>query len=137
MNILNKMKTSISNNPKTITILNKLIENGYYKGTLEKDKFELTSTCSNHFKIKGTLNNSNKFDLKQDESYTMIYLKNFIFSIGSITSVVLLAIGNWIPLIGCIIVALFLIINSKLAERKTIKLFLEKYFEIEKREYDT
>lgn len=131
------MKTSISNNPKTITILNKLIENGYYKGTLEKDKFELTSTCSNHFKIKGTLNNSNKFDLKQDESYTMIYLKNFIFSIGSITSVVLLAIGNWIPLIGCIIVALFLIINSKLAERKTIKLFLEKYFEIEKREYDT
>jgi hypothetical protein len=130
------MKTSISNNSKTITILNKLIENGYYKGTIEKDKFELTSTCPNHFMIKGTLNNSNKFDLKQDESYTMIYLKNFIFSIGSIVSIVLVAIGNWFPLVAFIIISLFLIASSKLGERKIIKLFLDKYFEIEKREDD-
>ena len=133
---LKKMKPSISKNKKTSTILNKLIENGFYKGIIDDDKFELTGTYPNHLKITGKLNDKENFELNIKHHFAVIYLTRFFFLFGTIFSILYSINGIWIPFFFLTILSIFVLLGSKYAEKKAITQFLEKFFEIEKREFE-
>lgn len=70
------MKQTISNNEKSINILNKLILNGFYDGIISPNRFDLNRKygifkSGGHYRIIGILNGDNKFELAFDFKSSM------------------------------------------------------------------
>ena len=103
---------------------------------IDDDKFELTGTYPNHLKITGKLNDKENFELNIKHHFAVIYLTRFFFLFGTIFSILYSINGIWIPFFFLTILSIFVLLGSKYAEKKAITQFLEKFFEIEKREFE-
>jgi hypothetical protein len=132
------MKQTITKNDKAFKILNQLILNGFYNGSISPEKFELTPTrFINNHRIIGILNNDNKFELKFDYKYTMNIASKFTIGIGLLFSIISLIKGNWLfPIFFFIIPFLIAYIAFKVKERKEIQLFTSKFLEFYKTAFE-
>ena len=137
------MKEIISNNEKSLNILNKLILNGFYDGNISTNRIELkrkkglfNSSASNH-RIIGTLNNENKFELDFDFKKSFRVVVKIAKGIGIILFIALFIKGNWFLTIPFFIVPFLIVsVNLKLEKKKEIKLLTSKYLELYKSEYE-
>lgn len=136
------MKETISNNKKSLFILNKLVQNGFYKGTVAPNKFELERnvpsfvSAKNH-QIIGTLNNDNKFEIDFKLKFPMDMLSKILFSLGVMFSIFWLIKRLWFLTIPFFIVPfLSITIYNKLKRKKEIKLFTSRFLELYKLEHE-
>lgn len=137
------MKKTISNNEKSFNILNKLILNGFYDGTIspyriefERKKFPSFLSVSNH-RIIGVLNNEDKFELDFDFKYPMNIAPKIAIGIGIIFSIISLLYGYWfLPIPVFIIPFMVFFIDFRLKKNKEINLFTSKFLELYISEYE-
>lgn len=131
------MKQTITKSDKSIKTLNRLVSNGFYKGFVESEKFELKrNNHVNNFRIIGILNDHEKFEVKFDFDSQMCNSIKILLILGIIFSVVSVFKENYIiPTLFSVIVLISLI-AFKLKEKKEIELFTNKFLEIHKTEYD-
>lgn len=136
------MKETISNNEKSFNILNKLILNGFYDGTVSPSRIELNrkyglfNSGGNH-KIIGILNNENQFELGFDFKSPMNIAVKIVIGIGIVFSIISLAYGNWLlPILFFIVPFLIAYFDFKLKKKKEITLLTSKFLEIYKSEYE-
>ncbi|NHF61627.1 hypothetical protein FK220_019940 [Flavobacteriaceae bacterium TP-CH-4] len=136
------MKETISNNEKSLNILNKLILNGFYDGNISPNRIELNrkyglfNSGGNH-RIIGILNSENKFELDFDFKKSMKVPVKIAMGIGIIFSIVSLVKGKWFLAIPFFIVPfLITFIDFKLKRKKEIDLLTSKYLELYKSEYE-
>ena len=91
------MKQTITKNDKAFKILNKLILNGFYNGSVSPERFELTPTrFTNNHRLIGVLNKENKFELKFDYKYPMNIAFKVAIGVGILISIISLVKGNWL-----------------------------------------
>ncbi|MFD1015519.1 hypothetical protein [Winogradskyella rapida] len=133
------MKQTITKNEKAFKILNKLILNGFYDGSISPERFELTPTrFTNNYRLIGILNKENKFELKFAYKYPMNIASKVAIGVGILISIISMVKGNWlIPVFFFVIPFLITYIGFKIKERKEIDLFTSKYLEFYKTEYET
>jgi|SRR5690606_12653122 len=136
------MKETISNNEKSLNILNKLILNGFYDGNIGPNRIELSrkyglfNSGGNH-KIVGILNNENKFELDFDFKKLIGINVKIVIVIGIIFSIVSLVKGNWLLPILIFVVPFFIsFISFKLKKKKEIDHLTSKFLELYKSEYE-
>ena len=137
------MKETISNNEKSLNILNKLILNGFYDGNISPNRIELNrkyglfNSGGNH-RIIGILNSENKFELDFDFKKSMKVHVNIALGIGIIFSIISLVKGKWFLAIPFFIVPFLIIyIDFKLKKKKEINILTSKFLELYKTEYET
>ncbi len=137
------MTETISNNEKSLNILNKLIVNGFYHGKISPNRIELNgkyglfNAGGNHI-IVGILNDENKFELDFDFKSPMNALVKIAIGIGIVFSIVSLIYGNWfLPIPFFIVPFLITYIDFKLKKKKEIPLLTSKFLELYKLEYET
>ena len=130
------MKHAITKNNKCFKILNKLILNGFYEGSISPNKFELSQKrFNNNFRLIGTLNNDDKFELSFDYKHPTNIAVKVAIALGLLTSIVLIINGNWIIPIAFIILGITMWLGFKLKEKKEIDQFINKYLEYSKENY--
>ncbi|MGX1928873.1 hypothetical protein [Flagellimonas sp. 2504JD4-2] len=136
------MTETISNNEKSLNILNKLILNGFYEGNISPNRIELSrkyglfSWSYNH-RIIGILNSENKFELVFDFKFPMNIAVKVAIGIGIIFTIVSLIYGNWfLPIPFFILPFLIIYIDFKLKKKKEITLLTSKFLELYKSEYE-
>jgi len=132
------MKQTITKNDKAFKILNQLILNGFYKGSISPEKFELTPTrFTNSHRLIGILNKENKFELKFSYKYPMNIVSKVAIGIGILVSIISLSKGNWlIPMLLFIIPFLIEYIGFKIKEKKEIDIFTSRFLEFYKMKYE-
>ncbi len=138
------MKETISNNNKSLNILNKLILNGFYDGNIspnriefERKKFPPFFSVSNH-RIIGTLNSENKYELGFEFKFPLNIAVKIAIGIGIIFSIISIAYRNWfLPIPFFIIPFLITFIDFELKKKKEISLLTSKFLELYKSEYET
>ena len=138
------MTETISNNEKSLNILNKLILNGFYDGNISSNKFELKRkkglfNSGGNYRIVGILNSENKFELKFDFNFPMNITVKIAFGIGIVFTIISFTYyGNWfLPIPFFIVPFLIIIINFKVNKKKEISLVASKFMELYKLEYKT
>ena len=137
------MTNTISNNEKSFNILNKLILNGFYEGSISPNRIELSRkyglfNWSYNHRIIGILNSENKFELDFDFKFPMNITVKVAIGIGIIFSIISLAYGNWfLPIPFFILPFLITYVDFKLKKKKEISLFTSKFLELYKSEYKT
>ena len=136
------MTETISNNEKSLNILNKLILNGFYDGNISAKKIELNRkkglfNLGGSHRIIGVLNNENKFELNFDFKFPLNIISKVVIGIGIIFSIATLVNGNWFLIIPFFIVPFLIIfIDFKLKKKKEIKILTSKFLELYKSEYE-
>ena len=137
------MRETILNNKKSFNVFNKWILNGFYSGTISPDRieFEREKTPSiltvNNYRIIGTLNSENKFELDFDYKFLMNIMVKFAIGLGLVFSIVSLINGNWfLPIPFFIISFLIMFIDFKLKKKKEIELFTSKFLELYNSKYE-
>ncbi|WP_082106692.1 hypothetical protein [Kordia zhangzhouensis] len=131
------MRQTITKSQKNKQILNKLIIDGYYNGSISPERFELTRNhFPNNHRIIGILNDDGNYDLKFDFTYPLSILVYFLLGFVFLISIIFLIKGVWgLPVI-LIILGLIIFIDFKLKERKEITLFTDTILELHKNEFD-
>lgn len=137
------MNETISNNKKSLNILNKLILHGFYDGNISSNRIEFNrkkgvfNSRGNH-RIIGILNSENKFELDFDFNFPLNIFIKIIFGIGIIFSIISLTHGNWfLPIPFFIVPFLIVFIDFKLKKKKEINLLTSKFLELYKSVYET
>lgn len=138
------MTETISNNEKSLNILNKLIRNGIYDGNIhpnriefERKKFSSMLSKGNH-RIIGILNDENKFELGFDFRFPLNIALKVAIGIGIVFSIISFAYGNWfLPIPFFIVPFLVGYIDFKLKEKKEINLLTSNFLELYETEYET
>jgi hypothetical protein len=75
----NDMRQTITKTEKNIMFLNKIIVEGFYKGFIENDKFELMrNNFPNNHRIMGNLNENGSYVLKFDYKSPMNFLAKLL-----------------------------------------------------------
>ncbi|GAA0744535.1 MULTISPECIES: hypothetical protein [Flavobacteriaceae] len=138
------MKETISNNKKSLNILNKLILNGFYDGNISPNRIEFerkkfpSILSVNQYRIIGFLNDENKFELGFDFKFPLNIVVKVALGIGIIFSIISLMYGNWVTPIPLFVLPFLIIyINFNLKKRKEISLLTSKFLELYKSEYET
>jgi len=127
------MKHTITKNDKCFKILNKLILNGFYYGSISPNKFELSQKkFNNNFKLIGILNGDDKFELSFDYKHPINIAVKVAVALGFLTSIVLIINGNWIIPIAFILLGITMWAGFKLMEKKEINQFIDKYLKYSK-----
>jgi len=130
------MKKTISKNEKSVNILNKLVRNGLYNGTVESARFELKRNhFPNNYKLIGILNEDEKFEIISKFPDGMNLAVKFILFSGLITSLISLYKGNWIIPILLTVCGIITYIGFKFKGKKEIELLTNKFLEFYKMEY--
>ncbi|MET2985322.1 hypothetical protein [Aureibaculum conchae] len=130
------MKQTITKNDKNLKILNKLITNGFYKGYVKAEKFELKRNYfPNNYRILGILNEENKYVVKFDFDSMMSVNAKILMILGVIVSIIMLIKGNWIIPFVFIVSWLIAVIGFKMKGKKEMELFTNKFLEFYKNEY--
>lgn len=111
-----------------------MILKGYYKGSIKPDRFALKREYfPNNFQITGKLNQENHFEISSTYSWPMNILGMILAFCGVVFCSIQLLSGNWILSLTILVFLIFAILGSFLKSRKERKLFLDRYFECEKR----
>ena len=138
------MTETISNNEKSFNILNKLILNGFYNGSISPNRIEFerkkfpSFLHTSQYRIIGILNSENKFELDFEFKSPMNIVSKIAIGIGIVFSIVSLTYGNWfLPIPFFIIPFLIMYIDFKLKKKKEISLLTSKFLELYKTEYET
>jgi len=114
--------------------LNKIIVEGFYKGFIENDKFELMrNNFPNNHRIMGNLNENGSYVLKFDYKSPMNFLAKLLFGLGILVSIISLIFGFWILPIVFLFFFLIVFADFKLKEKKEINLLLEKLLDFQKK----
>ena len=127
------MEKSIPKNPKSISILNKLISSGCYIGFVGSDCFELKRNhFPNNFRILGKLVEGQRFEIKSDFTKRLKYLVQ-LFNVMGITVALFLAFiqSNWIVTIIYFTIRLISHLYTNLKFGKEMRIFSSKYLEFE------
>jgi intein/homing endonuclease len=83
------MRQTITKTEKNIMFLNKIIVEGFYKGFIENDKFELMrNNFPNNHRIMGNLNENGSYVLKFDYKSPMNFLAKLLFGLGILVSII-------------------------------------------------
>jgi hypothetical protein len=131
------MKQTITKNDKSLRILNKLINNGFYKGYVGAEKFELKRNYfPNNHRIFGVLNDEMKYEVTSGFEKLMKINANIALILGVIMSIVFVIKGNWIMSLLIILFGLIFMIIFKLKEKNELELFTNKFLEFYKIEQD-
>ena len=134
------MKETITKNKKSLSILNKLIQNQYYNGFVESEKFELTrNDFPSNYKLIGTLNDNEKFIISSSLKIELFLSRKILAIIGiilSITSFILMS-KYWIVFTIIFVSTLVIYLGIKITGKKEIKLLTSKFLELYKSEYET
>lgn len=135
------MKPTISNNEASIKILNQLILNGFYEGSISPNSIEFerkrTFIYANNHRIIGTLNSDNKFELDFDFKFPLNIVIKGAIGVGIIVAIGALAQGNWlVPILFVLLPFLVIYIDFQLKKKKEIARFTSKFLELYKLEYD-
>ena len=134
------MKETITKNKKSLSILNKLIQNQYYNGFVESEKFELTrNDFPSNYKLIGTLNDNEKFIISSSLKIGMFLSTKILAIIGiilSMTSFILMR-KYWIVFTIIFVFSLVIYLGTKIKGQKEIKLLTSKFLELYKSEYET
>ena len=130
----NDMRQTITKTEKNIMFLNKIIVEGFYKGFIENDKFELMrNNFPNNHRIMGNLNENGSYVLKFDYKSPMNFLAKLLFCLGILVSIISLIFGFWILPIVFLFFFLIVFADFKLKEKKEINLLLEKLLDFQKK----
>lgn len=130
----NDMRQTITKTEKNIMFLNKIIVEGFYKGFIENDKFELMpNNFPNNHRIMGNLNENGSYVLKFDYKSPMNFLAKLLFGLGILVSIISLIFGFWILPIVFLFFFLIVFADFKLKEKKEINLLLEKLLDFQKK----
>ncbi|XBS43257.1 hypothetical protein IZU89_07680 [Cellulophaga lytica] len=131
------MKQTITKSDKNLKILNKLIVNGFYNGSVGTEKFELMrDRFPNNHRIIGIVNDRGNYDLKFDFKSPMNILAKVLLGLGILTIIASLIKGNWILPIALTIFGLIFFADFKLKEKKEINRLTDKILEFHKSEYE-
>ncbi|WP_282076141.1 hypothetical protein [Maribacter aquivivus] len=129
------MRQTITKNDKSLRILNKLITDGFYKGYVGPEKFELLRNgFPNNHVLNGLLNNEGKYDVKFNFKYPMDIAAKVLFGFGILMTVISILKSNWLIPVVSVLTGLFILIDFKLKEKKEIDRFTSKFLELDKRE---
>lgn len=133
------MKETISKNEKSLNILNKLIQNGYYNGLVESEKFELTRNhFPNNYKLIGILNHNGEFEINSSLKigfFTSGKILSFIGITLSLFSFILLK-RYWLFLTSIFVIAFIIYLTTKIKGKKEVKMFTSKFLDFYKTEYE-
>lgn len=136
------MRETISYNDKSLSILNKLIINGFYSGNISLNRFEFerkkpSFLSVNNHRIIGILNSENKFELNFDFKSPMNITIKLGIGVGILFSLISVIQGHWfLPIPFFIVPTLIIFIDFKLKMKKEISLFTSKFLELYKMEYE-
>jgi hypothetical protein len=134
------MKETITKNKKSLSILNKLIQNQHYNGFVESEKFELTrNDFPSNYKLIGTLNDNEKFKISSSLKIGMFLSTKILAIIGiilSMTSFILMR-KYWVVFTIIFVFSLVIYLGAKIKGQKEIKLLTSKFLELYKSEYET
>jgi hypothetical protein len=128
------LKPSIVKNNKNLRNLNSLITNGFYKGFVGDEKFELISNhFPNNYRILGILNDGGSYDLKFDYNSTMSFINKILMILEFLASIFFLINNNWVIPITFLVTGFGMFIGFKIRERKELSYFLDKLLDLNKK----
>ncbi|PZD77042.1 hypothetical protein [Mesonia sp. K7] len=129
------MKQRIIRNEKNIKFLNSLITNGFYKGYIGQEKFELIPNhFINNYRIIGVLNENNAYELEFDYNSPMNIASKLAIIVIVIASIIFLANKIWIFPVLFSVFGLILFINFNLKRTKELNILTDKFLEFHKSE---
>ena len=135
------MKQTITVNERSINILNKLVLNRHYSGTITPLRFEferkngLLNNTGNYI-LTGNVNSDREYELDLELRFPMNYIKNFLIVFGILFSIVSLIFQYWyLPILFVAVPFTVYYINFKLRRKKEIDHFTSKFLELYKLEY--
>ncbi len=131
------MKQTITKNNKNLEALNKLVANGFYRGEIGNEKFELIRNYfPNNYRLIGVLNNEGNYDIKFDYKSPMNYTTKSLLPIGVIIIIIFFIKGIWLLPTVLLVFGLTIFVIFRIKGKKEIHLFTDKLLHFHKTEFE-
>jgi len=131
------MKTILKNDEKLFRILNELVLNNHYEGSVLPNQFELLrDNFPNNIRILGILNKEGNFEIKYDYKFPTNYSFRIFLVIISVAIVFFVFQKNWFVVLILLFLGLGLLLSFRLKGRKEKEFFLDHFIDFKKRIYE-